>query len=135
MLHVFVIGPGTGEGIAIALPEPDLGWVLIDGCRSLPSGQGEDLPLRWLLTRYGIGPENDPVRAMVLTHPHADHADGFGELVVELDPDIVAFASPDPPARTLEDLYRRAVETSPWDAEADRRSKQVQAAFKAIRRW
>lgn len=135
-LHVFVAGPGTGEGIAVALPEPGLGWVLVDGCRTNRDPRGEELSLRWLLRRFRGDPDADPVRAMVLTHPHADHADGLGELIVELDPECVGIASPDPPASTLASLYGAVVDAEPWsDAEAARRSRQVEAAFKAMRRW
>lgn len=132
-LHVFVAGPGTGEGIALALPQR--GWVLIDGCRSDEDSSGEHLPLRWLVQRFRGPPEEDPVQAMVLTHPHGDHADGFGELVVELDPELVGVASPDPPQRTLLDLFEEAVAAQPYDAEADRRNRQVEVAFKAMNLW
>jgi len=135
MLHVFVAGPGTGEGIAVALPSPELGWVLIDGCRCQPDARAEDLLLRWVLSRFRQQDADDPIRAMVLTHPHADHADGFGELIVKLNPHEVAIASTDPPSRTLADLYAGVVDASPWDAESDRRRRQVAAAFKAMRRW
>ncbi|TVQ88165.1 MAG: hypothetical protein EA397_17370 [Deltaproteobacteria bacterium] len=56
LLHVFVAGPGTGEGIAIALPGPDLGWILIDGCRCTPDPSDEELSVRWVLRKFRMEP-------------------------------------------------------------------------------
>jgi beta-lactamase superfamily II metal-dependent hydrolase len=131
-LHVWVAGPGTGEGIAIALP--GRGWILIDGCRTGRDDAGEELPLRHILRRFrGV---DDPVELMVLTHPHNDHADGFGELLVGERPARVALASPAGPVeRTLLAIYEDADVSSTADAEAERRRSQVATAMRAIRTW
>lgn len=82
-LYVFVAGPGTGEGIAVALPPR--GWLLLDGCRC---DGPEPLPLRAIVERWRRRGD-DPVDAMVLTHPHEDHAKGFAELMDAFDPRVV----------------------------------------------
>ena len=46
LLHVFVAGPGYGEGIAIALPGQ--GWLLLDGCETTHG----KLPLVAILERW-----------------------------------------------------------------------------------
>lgn len=132
LLHIWVAGPGTGEGIAIALPER--GWVLIDGCRTDADATGEKLPLRHLLTRYRG--EDDPIALMVLTHPHADHADGFGELVGELTPEQVALASPPSTGKpALLAAYRDTVSNRAIDAEGERREGQIASAVRAMNAW
>jgi hypothetical protein len=48
-LHVFVAGPGTGEGIAVALPGGR--WLLIDGCQT-GSGSARSYPLQAIVERF-----------------------------------------------------------------------------------
>jgi beta-lactamase superfamily II metal-dependent hydrolase len=80
-LYVFVVGPGEGEAIAIALPNAQ-GWLLLDGCRSGDGGIGlVDVLERW---RRG----DEPIHAYALTHPHTDHAKGIVELVEVYGPSI-----------------------------------------------
>ncbi len=86
LLHMFVVGPGEGEGIALALPGS--GWVLIDGCRATKLGNDDLYPLEEIVKRYRHE-ASEPVEAMVLTHPHRDHAHGFAELIEEFRPRIV----------------------------------------------
>lgn len=73
LLHVFVAGPGYGEGIAAALPGS--GWVLLDGCR-VSRGR---LPLLEILNRWRL--PGEPIEAFLLTHPHTDHAFGVRDLL------------------------------------------------------
>lgn len=73
LLHVFVAGPGYGEGIAVALPHS--GWLVLDGCR-VSKGH---LPILAILDRWRSSTE--PVDALLLTHPHTDHAFGIRETI------------------------------------------------------
>ncbi|HWO26055.1 MAG TPA: MBL fold metallo-hydrolase [Kofleriaceae bacterium] len=73
LLHVFVAGPGYGEGIAIALPEQ--GWLLLDGCETRDGA----LPLMAILEQWRQ--PDEPINAVLLTHPHADHAYGLRDLL------------------------------------------------------
>lgn len=73
LLHVFVAGPGYGEGIAVALPHS--GWIVLDGCR-VSTGH---LPILSILDRWRSPTE--PVDALLLTHPHTDHAFGIRETI------------------------------------------------------
>jgi beta-lactamase superfamily II metal-dependent hydrolase len=90
-LHVFVAGPGRGEGIAIAMPNGS--WLLVDSCRT-GSGATRQLVLRALVRRFGG--THSRVSHMLITHPHTDHVDGFAELLDDLDPDFVGVTGPDP---------------------------------------
>lgn len=78
LLHVFVAGPGYGEGIAIALPER--GWLLLDGCET----RDGELPLVAILERWRQ--PDEPIDAVLLTHPHTDHAYGLRDLIETLAP-------------------------------------------------
>lgn len=80
-LTVFVAGPGQGEGLAVAMPHG--GWLLVDGCRT-----ARGFPLLELHRRYRRGAD-DGVDALVLTHPHEDHAAGVASCVAELRPAAV----------------------------------------------
>lgn len=79
LLHVFVVGPGVGEAIAVALPER--GWLVIDACKV-----GREVPVLELVTRRRDADE--PVIA-VWTHPHEDHASGLPEILGTLAPSEV----------------------------------------------
>ncbi|MFT3714068.1 MAG: hypothetical protein QM817_40925 [Archangium sp.] len=85
-LHVFVAGPGKGEGIAVALPNE--GWLFIDGCAT-----SDGKPLRRLYDRFAT--VSEPVVGVIWTHPHQDHADGVAELIAELSPGFVGIAGAD----------------------------------------
>lgn len=78
LLHVFVAGPGYGEGIAIALPEQ--GWLLLDGCETHDGA----LPLMAILEQWRQ--PDEPIDAVLLTHPHTDHAYGLRDLIETTDP-------------------------------------------------
>jgi hypothetical protein len=86
LLHVFVAGPGNGEGLAIALPHR--GWLVVDGCHVAD----ERLPLLEILETW-----RDPAEAVdcvALTHPHRDHAAGIRRLIEEMLPRRVALSAP-----------------------------------------
>jgi hypothetical protein len=85
LLHVFVAGPGYGEGIAIALPET--GWLLVDGCQVERAA-----PLLRIFTRWRTA--DDRVDGLILTHPHKDHAMGFRRVLEETAPSRVALTAP-----------------------------------------
>lgn len=98
LLHVLVVGPGYGEGIAVALPER--GWLIIDGCRVV----GGAFPLRTILERWRG--DDDPIDVLAVTHPHTDHAYGVRELLEQHSPRAIGLATaPGDPA-----LVFRAVE-------------------------
>lgn len=59
LLHLFVAGPGEGEGIAVALPGS--GWLMVDGCRTGPPRRRE-FPLEHVWKRWS-GPQ-DRVEAL-----------------------------------------------------------------------
>lgn len=74
LLHLFVYGPGFGEGLAVALPGQ--GWVVVDGC-----ARGDRRPLVDLLVAH----PGEPIDAVILTHPHDDHAGGLLEFLTHPD--------------------------------------------------
>ena len=130
-LYVFVAGPGFGEGIAIALP--DSGWLLVDGCRT-PGPPRDNLPLLHVLRRWRMDPDRDPVRWMIITHPHEDHAGGFAEVLDAVNPFNVGMMGPPPPGRTLLEEIRSLSNDARFTEER-LRARQVLAAAKAIERW
>ncbi|WP_426734320.1 MBL fold metallo-hydrolase [Myxococcus faecalis] len=128
-LHVFVAGPGQGEGIAVALPGQ--GWLLVDGC-STAEGR---FPLEEVLKRWGMG-AGDGVEALVLTHPHEDHVEGIAELLETLTVKQVAVATGSTPGATLvastQALRRGAAGGTTRNQLL---AAKVIAAFEAIERW
>lgn len=136
LLHVFVVGPGEGEGIAIALPGS--GWVLIDGCATFakPRRREEGLPLREILRRWSAGPE-DRLLAMILTHPHEDHANGFADVLNEFKPQVVGVTGTDPTSRTLVQQAEALVKAKTSSTPRSRRTKQSQVvtAIQGIAAW
>lgn len=126
-LHVFVAGPGFGEGVAVALPGS--GWILLDGCRVDAGAAGRDLPLVETIDRFANA--EDPVHWMVLTHPHEDHAIGFAEALDRLDPDRIGLTGTGPPERALlEEAEAWVAASATTDQELARR--QLLAAFRRI---
>jgi hypothetical protein len=71
-LHLFILGSGLGEAVLVALPKD--GWLVIDGC-----GPKKFLPVLEMLRRYRA--PGEPIDALILTHPHADHYQGIVDLL------------------------------------------------------
>lgn len=69
LLHLVVFGPGFGESVLVRVP-PDA-WLVVD-CLRQRGGTQEDVPAASLLDIQGSS-----AAAVVLTHPHLDHADGL----------------------------------------------------------
>lgn len=86
LLHLFVYGPGYGEGIAVALP--GAGWLIVDGCRT-PGDAA--LPLVDLLDTFLE--TDEAVDALLLTHPHDDHFHGFTDVLHEFLPHRVGLVT------------------------------------------
>jgi len=86
LLHVFVAGPGYGEGIAVALPRQ--GWILVDGCQLADNR----LPLLEIMERWRR--PSEPVDCLVMTHPHRDHAHGMRRVLERTNPRGVALSAP-----------------------------------------
>lgn len=101
LLYVFVVGPGKGEGLALALPER--GWVLVDSCTT----SEQESNLVTLVQTYRR-PPTDPVYSLVWTHPHEDHCSGLPDVLELLDPETVAVAGPQQAETAL------AVEAQCW---------------------
>lgn len=126
-VHVFVAGPGIGEGCAIALPNGE--WILIDGCETRPES-GVEHPLRMLVERFGKN--HSSVSHLILTHPHADHVYGFIDLIEELSPDYIGVTGPDP----QKNLARELGLDPPSEAtSALTRRRRVKTALARIQAW
>jgi len=93
LLHVFVAGPGTGEGVLVALPDTK-GWIAVDGCKV-----GAEGCLDWLLLE--MKGEDEPLALLVLTHPHEDHAAGIPELLERYQPTEVLVTADSPVGKNL----------------------------------
>jgi beta-lactamase superfamily II metal-dependent hydrolase len=72
-LHLIVFGPGYGESIAVRIPPGE--WLVVDSLRRV-DGTNDANPAVALLEMYGA-----QASGIVLTHPHADHADGFAQVL------------------------------------------------------
>lgn len=125
-LHLFVAGPGQGEGIAIALPER--GWLLLDGCRVADSSPLQEIYRRWRTAE-------DTVEWMILTHPHRDHCEGFAAVLDAVKPERVAVAGVDP-GPVLTDVLRSLYASGgPPVTSAELRRNAVRSAVVAIHQW
>jgi hypothetical protein len=125
-LHVFVAGPGRGEGIAVVLPHR--GWLVVDGCRAVDGS----FPLEHILTQWLA--KDDRIEALLLTHPHDDHVAGIPRVIEGYNPAVIALVASDPPTASLVleviARYKRARTTAErLDADA------VYAAISAIQTW
>lgn len=78
-LLLVVLGPGFGESVVVGWP-PD-NWLVIDSFQRKQTSCTVH-PALELLTRLGAFAD-----AVVLTHPHIDHTNGFEALIDRLKPD------------------------------------------------
>jgi hypothetical protein len=127
-LYLFVVGPEVGEGLALALPAS--GWLFVDACRV-----GDSLPQLEIFKRLAQPSENV---TLVLTHPHADHADGFADLVERIQPNVIAVTGTSHPATDLLQAVKAILERE--DAAGSPTSRKevaraVKSAVEAIRGW
>lgn len=126
LLHVFVAGPGYGEGIAVALPGE--GWIVLDGCRVATGA----LPLLAILERWRS--PGEPVEALLLTHPHTDHAFGIREVIETTSPRCVGVTtSPTSPALVFAAIEAELAASRPSSLDQLRRRTVIDAML-AIRR-
>ncbi len=123
-LNVFVVGPGTGEGIAVALPGE--GFLVIDACKV-----GREVPLLEIVR--GCRRDGESVD-LVLTHPHEDHASGFAEAVEILAPRAIHLTARTPMGPSLLAIARGSLATSSVTS-ANLRNRGVVAALRAIAAW
>ena len=80
-IEITVFGPGYGESVIVYIP--GLGWGVIESCRYEFNNTTYILPLEYL--------KNYDVRCLcfvVLTHPHADHYRGMGQILGHCDSSI-----------------------------------------------
>lgn len=73
-LDILLLGPGYGESLIARIPPGVL--LVVDCFRSQEGGsKGRNVVLDFLESRH------EPLEALLLTHPHEDHAQGLGDLV------------------------------------------------------
>jgi beta-lactamase superfamily II metal-dependent hydrolase len=84
LCSVVVFGPGFGESVVIRVP-PD-SCIVVDSLRHDAGGRRVN-PALQLVDRWSAR-----IDLLVLTHPHADHAAGFGDLVDAAGEAILACA-------------------------------------------
>ncbi|WP_238641414.1 MBL fold metallo-hydrolase [Halorhodospira halophila] len=77
LLYCIVFGPGYGE--SILLRTPDQQWIVVDGCRQPGAGSASS-PAERLLSEKGAR-----WSAVLLTHPHEDHAVGLDDVLAMED--------------------------------------------------
>ncbi|MBX3273144.1 MAG: MBL fold metallo-hydrolase [Sandaracinaceae bacterium] len=125
LLYVFVAGPGTGEGIAVALPGAD--WIVVDGCEV--GGASVTAAILRAYLRSG-----DEQRAFFLTHPHDDHVGGVPELLERHRPDAVWLTAKAPHGPHLLEVCRAWLTKLEARPTSDGlRARGVHGALKAIR--
>ena len=90
---MFVLGPCKGETVLLRVP-PDH-WMIID---SFKIRQGDRPAAQSLITKYG-----GQVEVLALTHPHADHYEGFIDLIDHHDHAVLACVYP-PHVQGVRDL-------------------------------
>ncbi|MGO9465695.1 MAG: hypothetical protein ACLQIB_18150 [Isosphaeraceae bacterium] len=75
LLYLFILGPCKGETVLLRVP-PDQ-WMIVD---SFKAGRSHRPSAETVITRYG-----GRVDVLALTHPHADHFEGFIDLIDRYD--------------------------------------------------
>lgn len=125
LLHVFVAGPGYGEGIAVALPGS--GWLVLDGCQI----SDERLPIHAVIDRWRDPDES--IEALLLTHPHTDHAFGIRETIERYRPRRIGLTtSPSSPELVFAAIEKELAASTPSALEQLRRRITLSAML-AIR--
>ena len=71
LLYLFVLGPCKGETVLLRVPPGH--WMVID---SFQVGRPHRPAAESIITQYG-----GRVEVLALTHPHADHFEGFIDLI------------------------------------------------------
>ena len=71
LLYLFVLGPCKGETVLLRVPPGH--WMVID---SFQVGRPHRPAAEPIITQYG-----GRVEVLALTHPHADHFEGFIDLI------------------------------------------------------
>lgn len=115
-LHIVIVGPGSGETIAMRVP-PGF-WVVIDSLTRVHA-QSSIAPALELVREYG-----GDVACAILTHPHRDHAAGFAALVSRARGGVVGCV-----VSAIEDPARWA---RLQDLDEQRRNGAVESALSAI---
>ena len=126
-VHLFVVGPGTGEALAVALPGGV--WLVVDSCRT-GSGAQRALPLQHLIARFGGN--HTETRWLLLTHPHADHAGGLAELIDHVTPSWIGVTGPDPARNLAAEVVQQP---SSGSTAALLRRAAVRTAVRRINSW
>jgi Metallo-beta-lactamase superfamily len=73
LLYIFVFGPGFGESIIVRVPTNE--WLVVDSLRRQTPSEDRNPALDFLIGH------DAHLSAVALTHPHADHARGFIQLL------------------------------------------------------
>lgn len=89
------------------------------------------LPQEAIISRWRRS-ASEPLLASVLTHPHDDHAAGFGELLDTLRPPVVAVTGNPPPEKDLAQRIRELEATRVSSREIA--AGTVRAAMAAMQR-
>lgn len=125
-LHVFVAGPGEGEGVLIALPGS--GWIAIDGCAV------DGVPVLSELLTLWKQPNTDPLLCAVLTHPHDDHAAGIPVLLEAHEPSKIAVTAESPTGPSVIDRAKVLAELAKSSSSEEPIRSRTQSALLAIAR-
>lgn len=109
---------------------PGGGWLLVDGCAPKES-EPTLLALHRRFARQG-----DRTYALVLTHPHDDHAQGFAQAVEALEPEHIVITARSPTGEHLLECARAWLAGTSHGATSEQlRYRTVVSALKAIERW
>jgi len=84
LLYMFVLGPCKGETVLLRVPPGH--WMVID---SFKAGTHRRPAAEPIITKYG-----GQVEVLALTHPHADHFEGFIDLIDRYDKAMLGCVHP-----------------------------------------
>ncbi len=127
LLYVFVAGPSTGEGIAVALPGAS--WLVVDGC-ALGNERKESVSVIKQILRHWRRGEGDYVEGFVWTHPHDDHSVGVTQALDAFPPRWVGMAGEKKEADRVIALLRRHVPSVSAGSSSRERQAAVAVAKK-----